>query len=486
MFKKIQGMKIETFWEHYVSDHPVNIFDITYEFFSQELPDNIKEEYDMGEVVLETVGHQIDQKNHENALKFIAILDFYNPDLYLEYFQYMDDFLLDYYCFHRKDDKVIHSFTNFTTYPLQDFDKYLEVLKKLIFYQHTKILRDTITRNFGTIENSDELMPGASDELAVFMIYEYLEQIYKNSQENFDKEQFSNQLAKYNLQLKDDYLSAVEQGVFLPVKHISTIKSMWIENANIVEVILQGYFCRYMYEKNIPFYLSAIIWDEMLELWEEFSPFDESDISSYFQIKYDDFEEYLSRFFIGYIYEKSQEMSAYLWSSVYVYDFLHKFNLISEEDHARFISISKIFKGKIIAQFFDKLWTFDFVHLWPKPDSISKAEFEAEHRIFSKSASYPAFNDDDQIQKDISEELSEIGDLSQHIIEGFKTENRLKEVLLPDVFPFDFDENTENHDFNHDSFFSSSDPIIKEKKPGRNDPCPCGSGKKYKKCCGKK
>ena len=27
--------------------------------------------------------------------------------------------------------------------------------------------------------------------------------------------------------------------------------------------------------------------------------------------------------------------------------------------------------------------------------------------------------------------------------------------------------------------------IRKEKKIGRNDPCPCGSGKKYKKCCGK-
>ena len=25
----------------------------------------------------------------------------------------------------------------------------------------------------------------------------------------------------------------------------------------------------------------------------------------------------------------------------------------------------------------------------------------------------------------------------------------------------------------------------KGKKIGRNDPCPCGSGKKYKKCCGK-
>ena len=25
---------------------------------------------------------------------------------------------------------------------------------------------------------------------------------------------------------------------------------------------------------------------------------------------------------------------------------------------------------------------------------------------------------------------------------------------------------------------------VKRKKIGRNDPCPCGSGKKYKKCCG--
>lgn len=30
-----------------------------------------------------------------------------------------------------------------------------------------------------------------------------------------------------------------------------------------------------------------------------------------------------------------------------------------------------------------------------------------------------------------------------------------------------------------------SGAIRKEKKIGRNDPCPCGSGKKYKKCCGR-
>ena len=30
-----------------------------------------------------------------------------------------------------------------------------------------------------------------------------------------------------------------------------------------------------------------------------------------------------------------------------------------------------------------------------------------------------------------------------------------------------------------------SGTIVKEKKIGRNDPCPCGSGKKYKHCCGR-
>jgi preprotein translocase subunit SecA len=30
----------------------------------------------------------------------------------------------------------------------------------------------------------------------------------------------------------------------------------------------------------------------------------------------------------------------------------------------------------------------------------------------------------------------------------------------------------------------NSTTVVKDKKIGRNDPCPCGSGKKYKHCCG--
>ena len=37
-----------------------------------------------------------------------------------------------------------------------------------------------------------------------------------------------------------------------------------------------------------------------------------------------------------------------------------------------------------------------------------------------------------------------------------------------------------------EDFLVSQQPYVRQNsKIGRNDPCPCGSGKKYKKCCGK-
>ena len=45
-----------------------------------------------------------------------------------------------------------------------------------------------------------------------------------------------------------------------------------------------------------------------------------------------------------------------------------------------------------------------------------------------------------------------------------------------------FDEDTKKRLYREQK---QSGTIRKEKKIGRNDPCPCGSGKKYKKCCGR-
>ncbi|MCB9647098.1 MAG: SEC-C domain-containing protein [Deltaproteobacteria bacterium] len=44
-------------------------------------------------------------------------------------------------------------------------------------------------------------------------------------------------------------------------------------------------------------------------------------------------------------------------------------------------------------------------------------------------------------------------------------------------------EHDHDHDHAHDHDHEHEAPAV-ERRVGRNDPCPCGSGKKYKKCHG--
>jgi len=56
----------------------------------------------------------------------------------------------------------------------------------------------------------------------------------------------------------------------------------------------------------------------------------------------------------------------------------------------------------------------------------------------------------------------------------------------PAPFPLPFERMYANSELNVPQGYAESEAgnIVRLEKVGRNDPCPCGSGKKYKKCCG--
>ena len=66
---------------------------------------------------------------------------------------------------------------------------------------------------------------------------------------------------------------------------------------------------------------------------------------------------------------------------------------------------------------------------------------------------------------------------------------------LPDPSAFEFKHETfEGLDEGAAPVAADDAPVVEQRKPfvrpdrkvGRNDPCPCGSGKKYKRCCGRR
>ena len=109
----------------------------------------------------------------------------------------------------------------------------------------------------------------------------------------------------------------------------------------------------------------------------------------------------------------------------------------------------------------------------------TETEFVEENKIFQKSITFKnkKFS---RLRSSITEELSKIGELSHFIIEGGKNDPEMNASSMLDNL---FDTNV-NDIGKIDRPEYSSEPIRVEKKAGRNEPCPCGSGKKYKKCCG--
>lgn len=81
-----------------------------------------------------------------------------------------------------------------------------------------------------------------------------------------------------------------------------------------------------------------------------------------------------------------------------------------------------------------------------------------------------------QKREDISGEIKNLG----HDFESEEEENHFFEMIQDVV------KHTRHFQYRGKSSADiGQKTIVKEYKVGRNDPCPCGSGKKYKKCCGK-
>jgi hypothetical protein len=446
-------MKTEEFVEIYNNEKLSDIFDTICDFFSKPLPQDFVKHYDVGEVIMDIFGHDQTSKNFDRVLKFLDIIKSNQPDFYYKYFQYLDKFLVNYYCFHLDKSKVSQSFENFIGDPLQGIDQYLLTFKKILFYQHTELLDKAVTNNFQIIRDADGLIGFAELDLAICKLFMILQEIYKEKNESLDRASFSSVISEFNFTLDDEQLSYIEMGILKPRIEADTLKEMLIKDKDNTLFVFCGYFFRYMFEKGFEFYLSVRIWDKMQIYWKENNESSRS-VDEFFKIDEELFEKLLADYSGDLIVNNKPEMIAILWGSVYVYDFLHQYDLISENIFKDFLTVSRRLKAKVITLFTSELWDSNFVHYWEKPDCISEAEFSEENKIFRKSISFKQqyFS---ELKSEISDELSKIGELSDFILQADEDE-RMKFYQNPE-----------------------------KEKVGRNEPCPCGSGKKYKKCCGK-
>lgn len=498
--------------ELYLSSHPFEIYNTTYEFFSHEISEEFQAQYDIGEIIIETHGHCVENKDFDKALRFGELLKTKQPQLYDEYFEFIDRFLVDYYCFKKEPQKVAQAFSRFAENPLKDYDMFSPVLEKLMYYQYKELANKVAEAKYEEVKNSDKLIGGAEVELATIIHFTNTEGYAQNIKAGKDKEEAKKILlqasAGYEISIPDNLWELMNK-VFLNQDLTDEIsETKFYEQRELCLRYLYVMLTNRMKSYGVSFFIGNKIWSNLVGYWNQNLKKTKTQIgfNDYFKADAAKYETYLNNeLATNFITGNDALFITVLWGSVYVYDFLLSLGLISQATYDNFKQIANELKGEKIIDMKTRLWENNFIHEWGKPDSISEQEFEAEKRIFEKSSTLKR-EDNDKFLTVIADELENMGDFSPFILQGAKRiekkeaeqRKRLDKLFGNSNFGtpvanlksnfnkhLDGGKNEEALPPRNVTNSPVSETIRKEKKVGRNDPCTCGSGKKYKKCCGK-
>ncbi len=490
-------MTNDEFWDFYCEEGTAeDKYDEIFEFFSKELDDDFIENFDYDEVIYSTVIELFDNNKFEKAIDFIYLLESKQPVIYKNNRDELTSYLIYYYSYLNDEENIDFVFSKYKNNRIIYPYLYEMSFEKLIFYQQYIVLLKQITE-----KNYEEIVElKDKEERESFVTRLYLFNIFLSIQVAFshcgnNKKIILKELNLYSNDLYKEsqnkfYLRIVNELVKEKPSKEDLLKDYFKSKGKFfTRLMIQ--FCKYMNEKQVGFPLSWYIWGYVRNLWTIKK--DINDVELIFKISLKRFKFQLQK------WENIDELGndkyfLVLWGGVYIYDFLKSIDMISEETHNHFINMTKELKGIAIYKYIKYLWNFSFIHSWERPDSISEEEFIAENSIFDKTFDN-CINDFQTGKKLFEKELQILGEITDSIlsyekidIEQKKKEKEKKKSLekknqliklireeknrLQTGF---YDEDDENNEIQK--------PVKVEVKVGRNDPCPCGSGKKYKKCC---
>jgi hypothetical protein len=486
-------METQSFLEIYENNESIEIHKEICEFYSQPIKEEDILEYDLDEILDNIVEQYIYKKKFEELIDLIKILKDSNPEYHYEIRERVAELLLNYFCNTNNVEKIKDELEYLESNLNYENEIYASAIDCLNLYGYNDLIENSTSKVFSSSDLKC-LDIEFCEYVDYFNFFVELEKLYDDGNDR-------KAIAESRIQAEVEY-----ENIFTP----SNIEVMMIslQNESIVETIqsddnedfenmnydLQIQFSKYMKSKKLNFNQSSKLFHEVTQFWEEVNY--DNDLENYsdqFIFSFDDLDSY----FIDLISDFIDDEINFLFGLYYVYEFLYSIELINEEDYQITIELLNELKEQIFETKEFDLWRCNYIFNWEKPDAISNEEYALDKERFGKSITLEQEepNEDyDEIVDELFERISNKDfSLDKKMIEkrlNLESQNPDAdyEELVNDFFKGMFLGDREDDDDVIDVDYEEDEPkgfvqAKVEKKIGRNEPCPCGSGKKYKKCC---
>ena len=225
------------------------------------------------------------------------------------------------------------------------------------------------------------------------------------------------------------------------------------------------HFMRYMKSRyDMPFSLSERI-ANLIHFKGLFGR--HSQPSAFFYITHRDLDKHIIYKLDTFMGINQIEVFGKAWGLHYFYEFVYENGLMDDAHYTLMLENLAFLKKEFLAAVGPEVWKMKFVKSWPE----SQADLlHLPDRFFDRIDRKDTLKAIRETRETLPETPGE-----KRIEEELEQAKRLKN---PEPGAGSAEQGWEipESDF-------SFDPYIQETKTGRNDPCPCGSGKKFKKCC---
>lgn len=433
-------MSIEEFWEKYTSESTTKFSDEAIVFFRDELNQEIKSEYDIGEIIVEFIGQHENVKKFDKIEEFDRVLRSKHPVLYEKEGAYIHDALTLYYCFSGEKDNLKSQVEEFIK-AKYDYDYLLITFKRLLYFNHLNLVDYIIVNEYNNVSKSDELIEGAEYDLGIVKFYIELEAVYSKQagQAEIDLREFSSRVSEYDFTVEENYLNALENGFSNePFSFSGDVRKERIQ----LFATVQANFLQTMLRKNYTIPSAGLLWEDLREYFESYNA-KEKDLHKCFTFKKASVDKFLNSK-RGFLFENTAQIASFIWGGVYFLDFLLENKIINEALYHRNQQIFTGLKNGFKSRHKFSLWKYSFIHLAECSDYIDELEWENEKKEFQETFSF------------IPEETEEFSGLDFLM-------DYLQDV--PDK-PLTASKKEPRHS---EKTYSPTSPTVKGKKIGRNE-----------------
>lgn len=218
-------------------------------------------------------------------------------------------------------------------------------------------------------------------------------------------------------------------------------------------------FYKYMKEE---FGMSFMISDRFWTILKKIELFGQVDYDeAFFYIPYPILSEHIENQYDRTFLSNEIEIFGMVYGLKYVYRFLNLHGLINDSLYRRMQANISMLEYDSLFYLNNSAWQMKFVFDWP--------QLQAPNHELVK-----LFSDTYRYHID-----SSVGDQFDNYLESWS----VPEMVQEEIDHFYREKQSNKKEDAHDRWVSTQPIVNTGPNVERNDPCPCGSGKKYKKCC---